>query len=351
MNHYYLISILLIVSCQPIKQKAEPQIQIIKQATTTSVGLRGLSVVDESIAWASGAEGTYLRTTNGETWQSDTVEGTSAYQFRDVEAFSKDAALLLTAGNPAKIYKTTDGGATWLETYSNTTEGIFFDAMDFWDNEHGIAFSDAVNGHLVVIVTDDGGSTWKEISYEGFPTSPDEGEGGFAASGTCLTTFGDSLVWIGLGSPHSRVFKSADRGESWWAIETPMKGSTSSAGIFSLEFISPSYGIAVGGDYELKDSIARNAMMTKDGGTSWQLLGANGPKGYRSAITHVPETDLWLAAGRGGVDISTDNGVTWSLVDTIGYYTIQMAGPHVGYATGSEGRIAKILINPEPSLE
>lgn len=334
----------MLCACQPKPPSVEPIITVQPQESPTHVGLRGLSVIDEKTAWASGAEGVFLKTTDGITWQSDSVPGAKSYQFRDVEAFSAASALLLTAGNPAKVYKTTDGGQTWKETYSNTREGIFFDAMDFWDENHGIAFSDAIDGHLIIITTQDGGNSWEEINYDNLPESPSEGEGGFAASGTCITTYGDSLVWIGLGSPDSRVFKSNDRGLSWEVVNTPMKGSTGSAGIFSLEFTDPDFGIAVGGDYELKNATEKNAAITHDGGKTWELMGDSGPKGYRSAVAHVPETDIWLAAGRGGVDFSLDNGTSWQMIDTVGYYTLQLASPSVGYATGSDGRIAKISI-------
>ncbi len=344
MKNYFILSFMLMGACTANDQNKPPVIEIIPQETQTSAGLRGLSVVDEKIAWASGSEGTYLRTTDGLIWHADTVPGAGKFQFRDVEAFSATSAILLTAGNPAKVYKTTDGGDSWLETYSNTTEGIFFDAMDFWDDQNGIAFSDAINSHLVIITTSDGGSSWQEINYENLPSSPPDGEGGFAASGTCITTFGDSLVWIGLGSPDSRVFKSTNRGNTWTVVNTPMKGATQAAGIFSLEFISPDYGIVVGGDYELVNETKNNAAVTQDGGLTWTLIGQKGPKGYRSAVVHVPETDIWLAAGRAGVDFSADNGKTWNLLDTVGYYTVQFGSPSIGYSSGSDGRIAKILI-------
>ena len=344
MKNYPVLLFILLAACTAKVQNKTLVIEINPQETTTSASLRGLSVVDENIAWASGSGGTFLRTTDGQRWESDTVPSAGEYQFRDVEAFSATSALLLTAGNPAKVFKTTDGGNSWLETYSNTTEGIFFDAMDFWDNQHGIAFSDAVGGHLVIITTNDGGASWQEINYDNLPASPADGEGGFAASGTCITTFGDSLVWIGLGSPDSRVFKSTDRGATWTVVNTPMKGATAAAGIFSLEFISPDYGIAVGGDYELADETKNNAAVTHDGGITWTLIGSKGPKGYRSAVVHVPETDIWLAAGRAGVDYSADNGKTWNLLDTVGYYAIQFGSPGIGYASGSDGRIAKIII-------
>ena len=73
-----------------------------------------------------------------------------------------------------------------LETYRNYTEGIFYDAMDFWpDGEHGIAFGDPIDGRMTLIKTDDGGDTWHDIPFEERPEVPG-GVHAFAASGTCL---------------------------------------------------------------------------------------------------------------------------------------------------------------------
>lgn len=346
MKYYVFVFLLSIGACSTAVRNKKPEIVIEPVATDTKASLRGLSVVDENIAWASGTNGTFLRTLDGYNWLADTINGAGNYDFRDIQAFSATSALLLTAGNPAKIYQTTDGGNSWLETYSNTTDGIFFDAMDFWDEQNGIAFSDAIDGHLVIITTKDGGSTWSEIDYDNLPASP-TGEGGFAASGTCLTTFADSLVWIGLGSPDSRVFKSADRGQTWTATPTPMKAEDPAAGIFSLQFTSPGYGIAVGGNYRQENDTLKNAAVTVDGGRTWTLIKQNAPKGYRSAVAHVPASDIWLAAGPGGIDYSTDNGTTWILLDSLGFHAIAFGSPNVGYASGSDGRIARILINPQ----
>ena len=86
----------------------------------------------------------------------------------------------------SRFFKTMDGGVTWKETYRNYTEGIFYDAMDFWpDEKHGIAFGDPIDGRMTLIKTEDGGDTWHDIPFEERPEVP-EGVHAFAASGTCL---------------------------------------------------------------------------------------------------------------------------------------------------------------------
>jgi len=319
-------------------------VQIISQSTPTEASLRGLSAVNEQIVWASGSQGTVLKTFDGgTTWNDVSVPKADSLDFRDIEAFSALKAIVISAGSPAKIYVTEDGGTSWTETYSNIHPQIFFDAMSFWDYKNGIAFSDAINGHLVIITTNNGGYSWNGIEYSSLPESPD-GEGGFAASGTCLTTFGKSTVWIGLGSPASRVFKSTDKGKTWTVVETPMKRPKPTGGIFSLDFSSANYGIAVGGDYEDDTNNIQNAAITLDGGATWNVLQENKPNGYRSVVANVPGTKWWIAAGTSGVDLSLDNGKTWKYLSKKGFHSASFGSSKIGWLCGSKGIIAKIII-------
>src|SRR5262245_45329347 len=84
--------------------------------TGSTASLRGLSAVSKNVAWASGSAGTVLRTTDrGATWQSVGPPGTSTLQFRDIQAFGANRAVIMAAGTgtDSRIYRTTDGGATW----------------------------------------------------------------------------------------------------------------------------------------------------------------------------------------------------------------------------------------------
>jgi len=167
MKNFIILSLFLCIlfSCQEEQKKLQntdnqvltKQIPTWKtQNSATDVSLRGLAAVSEKVAWASGSKGMITHTSDGgQTWQADSILGYSDLQFRDIEAFDANTAIVLSAGSPAKIFKTKDGGKTWQEKYHNEQEGIFFDAMAFWDEQNGIAFSDPIDGKLFVIRTED----------------------------------------------------------------------------------------------------------------------------------------------------------------------------------------------------
>jgi photosystem II stability/assembly factor-like uncharacterized protein len=339
---YILFSIILLASCTaPSTIKT---ILLTDQTSGSNASLRGLDVVDENIAWASGAEGTVLRTLDGgTTWEDVSISSADTIDFRDIEAFSATEAVILSAGFPGVVLKTTDGGKSWDLVYEDLREDIFFDAMDFWDDKNGIAFGDAIDGRIVIIKTKDGGNTWQLTPDEDSPEALD-GEGGFAASGTCITTLGDSHVWIAMGAPKSRVLYSSDKGETWTATETPMAQDAPGAGIFSLEFSDPKNGIAVGGNYMAPKVKKQVLAKSSDGGKSWLVINDSGLNGYKSAVAQVPNSKTWVASGPSGVSYSITDGNTWSLLDSAEFHTIVMASDKVGYLTGGNGKISRLEI-------
>ncbi len=162
------------------------------QQSGTTARFRGVSAASRTIAWASGSGGTYSRTTDGgATWQSAVVPGASQLDFRDVQAVDANTAYLLSIGpgEASRIYKTTDGGRDWMLQFTNSNPKAFFDAFAFWDARTGIAMSDPVDGRFILIKTTDGGATWNELPRENSPQAI-EGDGGFAASGTCIAVQG-----------------------------------------------------------------------------------------------------------------------------------------------------------------
>ena len=274
------------------------------QKSNTNENLRGISVLTDGIAWASGTHGTYLRTTDGgSSWQAAQVPGAEALDFRDVEAFSADFAYLLSAGagEQSRIYKTVDAGKTWTLQFTNKNPKGFFDCMAFWDRDHGIAVGDPVadnSGRLKfeLIVTDDGGNHWNPLSSESLPPAI-EGEGAFAASGTCITVQSNRNVWFATGGKAARVLHSTDAGKTWTVADTPITHGEDSTGIFSIVFRDATHGVIAGGDYKHPEEDGPHLAFTGDGGLTWKLSPLS-PQAYFSAAAFArPDSDAVLVVG------------------------------------------------------
>jgi photosystem II stability/assembly factor-like uncharacterized protein len=308
----------------------------------TSAELRGLSVVSDKVAWASGAKGTVLRTTDGTSWQAMQVPEADKIDFRDIHAFDAKTAIVMGAGPGAasRLYRTNDGGATWQLLATNRYADGFWDAMAFWDKDHGILFGDPVKGRFQVYTTADGGATWREVETSGLDALPSEGA--FAASGTCLSVAGANDAWIATGgAAQSRVFHSADRGKTWRAVSTPIPAGAAARGVFSVGFANPKEGFAAGGDYKETQMAGINGAVTSDGGASWKPVQVQ-PAGYMSVVVPVPGAPrAFVAAGLAGSGFSRDGGASWTVLDRTPMNTVGFSNASTGWAVGPKGLLMK----------
>ena len=273
---------------------------MVEQRSGVTADLRAVMAVDFEVAWASGTGGTWLRTIDaGRTWTSGAVPGAERLDFRSLAAFDARRAIVLSAGSPARMFRTADGGATWREVYGNDAPDIFFDALRFADESRGYALADPIAGRFVVLETSDSGETWTPLP--GPEARP--GEGAFAASNSALAVRGD-LLWFASGGSAARVFRSADRGRTWSATDAPAPSGAPSRGIFSLSFVSNLRGALVGGDYLAPDQPGAFAT-TEDGGATW--MPGDPPSGYRSSIVFLGSIRV-VTAGTSGSDSTEIEG-------------------------------------------
>ena len=261
------------------------------QTSGSTAELRGLAVHDATRAWATGADGTVLRTRDGgRRWEKMAVPGGEKLDFRDVEILANNTVLLLSSGpgELSRIYRTTDDGKTWKLVHTNPDKGGFYDAIAFWDEKHGVVLGDPVAGRFVIRLTADGGLTWVPpppgAISEAFP-----GEGAFAASGTCLSVLKGTLQgWFVTGGARmSRVFRTIDRGKSWSSAANPLPAGNASSGLFSVAFVDGQTGFAVGGNYKEPALAALNGTRSGNGGRNWTPAPVS-ESGFYSAVVTVP---------------------------------------------------------------
>ncbi|MFJ3492572.1 WD40/YVTN/BNR-like repeat-containing protein [Streptomyces sp. NPDC086091] len=317
----------------------------LKDTGVPSVRFRGLAAVDRDTAWLAGSRGTVLRTTDGgRRWRTVSPPGAEGLEFRDIEAFDARRAVVLAIGEgeASRVYRTDDGGTTWTESFRNTDPRAFYDCLAFFDRRHGLAMSDPVDGRFRVLSTADGGRSWRVLPDTGMPAAL-PGEAGFAASGQCLVTSGARDAWIATGgADHARVLHSADRGRTWTVTGAPIPAGDPARGVFGLAFRDRAHGLAVGGDYRADQPSPRAAARTTDGGRAWRTA-ATPPPAYRSGVAWLPHSRAAaLAVGPTGTDVTTDAGRTWRTVDTGSYDTVDCARDGACWASGEQGRAARL---------
>jgi photosystem II stability/assembly factor-like uncharacterized protein len=307
-------------------------------STGTTASLRGLSVSGNAV-WASGQRGTVIRSTDGGlTWALASIADAASSDVRAIHA--RSASVAHAASTNGRIWRSIDGGRTWSLRYQASDTSVFLDAIAFYDDRRGLALGDPIGGHFFILVTTDGGETWREALKESRPEAV-AGEAAFAASGSSLVIVGNR-AWIGTGGAATRVYYSDDAGRHWRAAAVPLASGAPSKGIFSLSMVDFRRGIAVGGDYQQADSTRGNAAVTGDGGRTWRPASV-APRGYRSGVSAARRSGsvIAVATGTNGTDVSRDGGLSWLPLDSLGFNAVQFTSAGIAVAVGGGGRVAR----------
>jgi hypothetical protein len=358
--------------------------------TPTTADLRGIDNVGKGIAWASGANGTVLRTEDaGYLWQTCTIPpGAEHLDFRAIQAFDANTAIVMSSGpgDQSRLYKTTDGCQTWKLIITNPDKDGFWDGLRFNkapqykssatdDKLHlvpvedsryiGVLIGDPIGGKFVIYTTTDSGDTWfpwSDKSDKATKALPKEAL--FAASNSSLILPGiNSLfAFVTGGANGSRLVFPEHHGRvdggGWISLtKLPLPFLRSeSAGAFSIaahytpEAFSPDI-MVVGGDYK-QPSLAEGTAFFIPASSLDVLRHARAattpPHGYRSAVAYDSKTKTWITVGPNGTDISTDDGRNWRPLlpapgeapDTAQHWNALS----LPYAVGPHGRIG--ILNP-----
>ena len=317
---------------------ASAELRLVPQHSGVEVRLRGISAVSADVAWASGRNGTILRTVDGgRLWQAIAVPDAQSLDFRDVEGFDADNAVVLSigSGDASRVYRTGDGGRSWSLVLQNRDPRAFFDCMAF-DGQSGWMLGDPIDGRFQIHATDDGGRSWRLLPH-GPPAA--DGEAAFAASGSCIAKVPGALV-IGTGGSGARFHVLRDAASEWLSFESGMARAKPEAGVFSLAS-TPSGVFAVGGDY-VAERTPGNASEWHARSNRDPVTRAIAPRGYRSGVACLDGVALrCVAVGPGGVDLW--NAAAWMALSNTGYDAIDMVGD-VGWVSGDAGRIARVEV-------
>jgi hypothetical protein len=336
----FLFSVLALGNCQWILQDSH-----------TTASLRGIHSIGNGVAWASGTEGTILRTTDeGSTWQRcDTPPDAERLDFRGIQAFDQNTAIVMSSGKGdlSRLYKTTDACKSWKLVFTNPDKDGFWDAMQFRFDPvvnptpnygQGVLVGDPVDGKFIIYVTHDKGDTWvpwvndaHNMPYkDSFPAKARKGESLFAASNSALVTPGASprFAFVTGGAGGARLFlpephSPLDNGTTWKFTVTDLPFiANETAGAFSIAS-RPNAKIGadlmiVGGDYRTPDASGTAAYLPFRNDCCFGLLpqkivnSTHPPHGYRSSVAYDSTTKTWITVGPNGTDISRDDGKNWT---------------------------------------
>lgn len=301
--------------------------------------LRGLSPISDQLCWASGSGGTWLKTEDGgASWQTGTVAGLDTVDFRSIHAFDAQTAVVASAGQPAVIYRTANGGKTWEKVHQEGGEA-FFDAIQFVDAQRGYVLGDPIGGKWMILETLDGGRSWHSLA-----NLPDaaSGEAAFAASSSSLLADSQGLVFA-TGGKLSRLHRYSFAAQSWVVRElTDMLQGEPSQGVFAVTSLPGEGGLVlVGGDYLKPENRIANALLVLGEVT---ISTSEGPSGYRSGVAYLQDKGWVVAVGPGGSDFSSNEAHSWQPFSTTGYHAVKAApGGRVLWASGSQGRLGKLV--------
>jgi len=336
------------------------------QTSPTPADLRGIDNVGKGIAWASGSDGTVLRTTDdGAHWQlCSTPPGAEKLDFRGIQAFDANTAIVMSTGKGAfsRLYKTTDACQSWKLVFINPDKDGSWDALVTHVTEVGegdvcIAGSKFILGTILGDPAVHKSNQWDTSTAPSFylanfavgigcpknELSPSASsifalptEVAFAASNSVLERLGPGTYWMAVGRrliQYSVGFSEPSHYavENFCDIGIPFSHQSASAGVFSLAIRPDSVEqpkptkiggfhwkapsclkadmVVVGGDSTAINDRQDTAAFT--GGTNKFQVAKMLPGGFRFAVAYDSATKTWITVGPNGTDISTDDGRNW----------------------------------------
>lgn len=332
--------------------------------TAANRTLSSISIVNTSVIWAIALDNSaapdytikeFTKSTDGgETWTPGTINlgaNTSGLGITSISAISDQIAWISAAPDVSDfggVWKTTDGGLTWTKQ----TTALFNNPIDsytsfvhFWDASNGVTGGDTENGTFEIYTTSNGGNNWNRVIGANIPSSL-VGEMGYVG----VTSVVGNIFWLGTSA--GRIFKSIDKGLSWTVTQTP--STDFNLGLDRFTFSDANNGLFM--DHNNTTTLYK----TTDGGNNWTSITT--PGFYKTNIAYIPGTSTVIAGAAAnpfGSSYSTDNGSTWTTIDSgVFHGTLAFLNDSFGFSAGmntnaTTGGISKFAGLPlkTPSFE
>ena len=291
-----------------------------------------IRVVDSNTVWGTSIDpaihGTtpytqdWVRTTDGgNTWTTGSVGAPLHWVISNIWPIDGDTCYVamfdsLTAHGAE--YKTTDGGATWVQVGANMFQNAnsFANVTYFWDAQNGIAMGDPIGApeKYEIWLTNDYGNTWTMVPPANLPGLTNPLEFGI----TNLFDAIDGYIWF--ASTYGDVYRSIDGGNNWTKTASGFPASTGASrqDISNIAFSDSLHGMIT----QVIGGVTPTILIktTSDGGLTWVDVPYT-PGMYSGDLTGVPGSpNTFVSAGSNldfgfGTSFTKDGGQTWTIID------------------------------------
>ena len=313
--------------------------------------INSIAVVDQNIIFVAANGNSLYRTVNGgATWvlrNTGLAAGGNLYGLSALDSLNCWVGWLnASSGTPASIYRTTNGGVSW--TLQWTLAGSFPDGIKMFTPNYGIVIADptASAQPYQFRFTTNGGTTWN-LS----PTSPiATSEFGVINAFEFIDT---NIIWVGsantvASATSAKIYRTVNGINGTW-LNTAVNGTGGTAGLYyqAIAFIDKNNGLA--------GSNGADLVKTTNGGLTWTTVTPPSGMTVFAAINMFGFKDGSNVIRMALVDgtptyhcyKTTDLGTTWTeellpvLGSTNGIQHMQFINGSLGYSGGLAGTIMK----------
>lgn len=263
-----------------------------------------VSVVNDNVVWITDQDATQfsITTDGGNSWVTKNFppEIVGPYTGPLTATSATTAYVVVSWDTNIGIYKTIDGGDTWVKQSSGfNAANSFIDAIYFWNENEGVAIGDGFsNLNLEIYTTNNGGAQWTLVPASSLPTSTVNYS---YNSNTVIKVHGNTIYVL---ESSGKILKSADKGLTWTLINTPFNNG----GEMSFDFRDDNNGLVA--NYNTTTNIT-DLYSTTDGGANWvKGTSAN----VFPNIKYIPSEKAYLSMHHNfGMSYSLDYGASWTI--------------------------------------
>jgi photosystem II stability/assembly factor-like uncharacterized protein len=277
--------------------------------TVSNISIDSLGRV---IVWTAGS-GAFRSSDNGNTWELLNRGLPKAQLY--IGAVTKSGYLIASnaaADGQLFRYNENDPYAQWenITPYNGTVNLIINDILTDGNTIYLAA------GNHGILRSDDTGKTWLEKGHLSDTIQP-KPPVVYDNNTALLTVDGNGNLFVGMAA-NGAIYRSSDRGESWTKLKSRCPDGIKT---LSTLLVAPNGNIIIGTRERKLTSDAGRIFVSTDNTNTWDTVyqrAVNTPeqKNNIDKIIRVPGTNVIYANAHGPTLRSTDDGLTWSVMDT-----------------------------------